>query len=180
MVARKSSSVLSAAIALAADDPDVGPIKLRKGWSGRVTPVPDRGTERELSLTSADGRTIVLRRFASARERPETYPASIVYLEGHTAWAGASELGSAAVWIQPPDPAAVAATAVSDSVQDGWNLDSSVNSAGIFGYAALKSVVLTRRGARRGIAIVSGHVTLLELPIEPAGLADDPSVSGGT
>ena len=168
MVARRSSSVLSAALALAADDPEVGPIRLRKGWSGRVTPVPNSGTERELSLTSPAGRAIVLRRFAAARERPETYPASIVFVEGHTAWAGASELGSATVWIQPSDPAAVAATAVSDSVQAGWNLDSSTNSAGLFGYAALKSITLTQRGARRAISIVSGHVTLLEFPIEPA------------
>ena len=166
MVARQSNSVLSAALALAADDPEVGPIKLRKGWSGSVTPVQNGGTERELSLTSPAGRAIVLRRFASAPERPETYPASIVFVEGHTAWAGASELGSGAVWIKPSDPAAVAATAVSDSVQAGWNLESSVNSSGLFGYAALKNVVLTQRGARRGISIVSGHVTLVDSSIE--------------
>lgn len=165
MAARRSSSVLSAALALAADDPEVGPIKLRKGWSGSVTTVPNGGAARELSLTSPSGRAIVLRRFSSARKRPETYPASIVFLEGHTAWAGASELGSAAVWIQPADPATVAATIVSDCVQAGWSLDYSTNSAGIFGYAALKSVVLTQRGVRRGISIVSGHVTLMDSEI---------------
>ena len=159
MVAERSSSVLSAAIAVAADDPEVGPVELRKGWSGSVTPVPNGGTKRELRLTSPAGRAIVLRRFASANKRPETYPASIVFLEGLTVWAGESELGSGAIWIAPADPAAVAATAVSESVQAGWQLDSSTNVAGLF---ALKSVVLTQRGARRGISIVSGHVTLVD------------------
>jgi hypothetical protein len=166
MVVRQPNSVLSAALALAADDPEVGPLTLRNGWSGSVTPGPNGGTERELSLTSPAGRGIVLRRFAAAPERPETYPASVVFVAGHTAWVGSSELGSVAVWIKPSDPAAVAATAVSDSVQAGWNLESSVNSAGLFGYAALKNVVLTQPGARRGISIASGHVMLADSTIE--------------
>ena len=166
MIVRQSGSVLSAALALAAEDPEVGPIKLRKGWSGSVTPVPNGGAERDLGLTSPAGHAIVLRRFAAGRERPEMYPASMVFLEGHTVWAGACEQGSGAVWITPDDPFSVAASAVSESIEAGWDLESSANIAGLFGSPALKSIVLTRGAVRRGISIVSGHVALVDLPNE--------------
>ena len=150
------SKLASTALALAATDPESGSIDLRKGWNAGVIEETGSSYPRRLHVTSPDGREIVLIRFAGPMERPDNYPESVPFVEAEIVWAGASLEGAAAIWISPRDPARVAATAVVQSVQSGWELDSSINAA----FVGLKSVTLTQRRSRRGVSMVSDHVTL--------------------
>lgn len=146
---------LSAALALVHEDPAVGSVSHRKGWT---TEIVSHGESRWIRVSKDGSGSATLTRYANPASRPAGYPDSIGFVPHEIVWAGEEAGVSAAVWIAPEDPADVAAHIVTESVGTGWELESSAN----LGFPSINTVSLRKSERRRAVSIIWSNVVLSE------------------
>jgi hypothetical protein len=161
-----NQKALSAALALAHEDPDVGSIQREKRWHSETTKATDPGTDRVLRVRHSEGAEAVVARFMKSEHRPSAFPQSLPFIPGHIVWVGEQGENAGAVWIKPGDPADLASRIVAESVTEGWDLEGGVN----WKFPRLIATVMTRDGIRRSVSIIDGSVTLNQQPVKRAAI----------
>ena len=157
-------NALSAALALAHEDPEVGSVGQEKKWHSETKSGSDIGVDRVMRVRHSEGLETVVMRFAKLGKRPNAFPPSLPFIPDHVVWVGEQGENAGAVWIKPSDPADLASRIVASSVSEGWDLEGGAN----LRFPRLIATLMIRDGIRRGVAIFDGNVTLNQQPIKRA------------
>jgi len=121
MTVQQREFVVFAALTAAGKDPDVGRIRIKRGFHATVEDTP---TGRRLVAQRGD-QHVVLTRYSATQKPPASYPNDLPFVPMLTAWLTATD-HVAATWVDITSPDELAATLTARFVAEGWSAESAL------------------------------------------------------
>jgi hypothetical protein len=127
-----------AALTAAAEDPDMGRVRVKRGLHADIQDTP---TGRVLVVERA-GHRVVLTRLPATPERSSDYPHQLPFVPNATVWwTGAIQL--AAAWVDLDSPTELAAALTTQFISEGWFAETNIVMKRM-GITVLKKATRTR------------------------------------